>query len=273
MGPHQESEIPGYDPFYRDFYSPLMRQIRQEAYGEDIGQHSWVIAAELRGDVSRLNLSESSRFLDLGCGPCGPLCHIVRHIGCRGTGIDLSAPALTAGRRCAASMGIEKLVSLHEVSLNESLPFAADSFDAAMALDVVLHVMDRRQLFREVARVLSIGRRFLFTDAGVITGSLSNEEVLWRSLHGYTQFVASGFNEQILASAGFELLEIEDRTASVVTNAKGRLAAITAHRAELEQIQDSQDIDRQCHYLETVAALGERRALSRIMYLAQSHAA
>jgi hypothetical protein len=39
----------GYEATYREFDSPLMRQIRREAYGEDIGQHSWVGAAELRG--------------------------------------------------------------------------------------------------------------------------------------------------------------------------------------------------------------------------------
>ena len=33
-----------------------MRQFRREAYGEDIGQHSWVDAKELRGDIQRLEL-------------------------------------------------------------------------------------------------------------------------------------------------------------------------------------------------------------------------
>ena len=37
-----------YESFYREFDSPLMRKLRREAYGEDIGQHSWVSADELR---------------------------------------------------------------------------------------------------------------------------------------------------------------------------------------------------------------------------------
>ena len=36
----------GYDSFYKRFESPLMQQLRQEAYGQDIGQHSWVSAEE-----------------------------------------------------------------------------------------------------------------------------------------------------------------------------------------------------------------------------------
>ena len=54
-----ESLADGYESFYREFDSPLMRQLRREAYGEDIGQHSWVSADELRGDIQRLKLSPS----------------------------------------------------------------------------------------------------------------------------------------------------------------------------------------------------------------------
>ena len=68
-----ESRIAGYDALYRDFDSPVMRQFRQDAYGEDIGQHSWVGADEVRADIDRLSLSRTTRLLDLGCGPCGPL--------------------------------------------------------------------------------------------------------------------------------------------------------------------------------------------------------
>ena len=87
---------------------------------------------------------------------------------------------------------------------------------AAMSLDVVLHLRDRSRLFHEVARVLSPGGRFLFTDAGVVTGSVSNEEVRKRSVHGYTQFVAAGGTKGRSNRAGFRLIETENRTMSVL---------------------------------------------------------
>jgi SAM-dependent methyltransferase len=123
MSTSKESPADGYESFYRDFDSPLMRQIRREAYGEDIGQHSWVDADELRGDIQRLVLSPSSRFLDLGCGPCGPLTFMLSAVGCRGTGVELSPSALQVGRASAASLGIDALLSIREADLNESLPF------------------------------------------------------------------------------------------------------------------------------------------------------
>lgn len=267
------SSEPGYDSFYREFDSPLQRRIREEAYGEDIGQHSWVVGAELRRDIARLGLSRDSRLLDLGCGPCGPLTFVVQSVGCCGVGTDRSHPALAAGRARIATLGLEGRIHVYQADLNEALPCGSSSFDAVIALDVVLHLRDRSRLFREVARVLAPGGRFLFTDAGVVTGSFSTEEALDRSLHGYTQFAAPGFNERSLASAGFRLLETGDRTPSVLKNATGRLTAMMAHRGELEKLTGPGDLERTRRYLETVIELTRRGALSRILYLAESRSA
>ena len=269
MNDPEDSRADGYEAFYREFDSPVMRQLRREAYGEDIGQHSWVGAEELREDIHRLNLSPSSRFLDLGCGPCGPLTFVLATAGCSGTGLELSASALRVGRARAASLGIADLLSTQEADLNAPLPFGLRSFDAAMSLDVVLHLPDRAKLFHEVARVLSPGGRFLITDAGVVTGPVSSEEVRRRSVHGFTQFVPAGWNESMLESAGFRLIETENRTMSVLKNAAGRLAAMQAHRAELEQLLGTAHYQSQREYLDIVVELARRGAMSRVMYLGE----
>ncbi len=128
-------------------------------------------------------------------------------------------------------------------------------------------------MFREVARVLAGVGRFLFTDAGVLTGAISSDEATQRSAYGFTTFVAPGFTERLLAEAGFRVIETEDRTGSVLQNAMGRLAARIGHRGDLEQLEGATEFARQQHYLETVIALTRRGALSRIMYLAESRAA
>ncbi|MGB5133468.1 MAG: class I SAM-dependent methyltransferase [Steroidobacteraceae bacterium] len=254
------TDADNYESFYREFDSPRMRQFRRAAYGEDIGQHSWASAEELRGDIPCLGLSRSSRILDLGCGPCGPLTFILAAVGCQGVGVEQSEAALQIGRERALALGIADLLSVQAANLDEPLPFESGSFDAAISIDVVLHLRDRRGMYREVARLLRPGGRFLVSDAGVLTGTVSNEETRKRSLYGFTQFVAPGVNEGLLEAAGFRLLETEDRTASALRNAGGRLAAIQAHPAELAKQRD---------YLETVIALAERGALSRFMYLAE----
>src|SRR5580765_7368265 len=123
-----DSPADRYEALYREFDAPLMRQIRCEAYGEDIGQHSWVGADEVRADIGRLKMSPATRLLDLGSGPCGPLTFILVTVGCRGTGVELSPSALRAGRARAASLSVDALLSTHEGDLNEPLPFESGSF-------------------------------------------------------------------------------------------------------------------------------------------------
>ncbi len=247
-----------------------MRQIRREAYGEDIGQHSWVTADEIRGDIGRLQLVPTSRLIDLGCGPAGPLTFILSLVRCRGTGVEVSDAALRVARLRAKSLGVDALLSLAQADINDPLPFPAETFDAAISVDVILHLRDRSKFLKEAARVLRPGGRLLFTDAGVLTGTMSNEEVLRRSVHGDTHFVAPGENEKLIASQGLRLVETENRTATSLANASGRLAALQAHRTELEP-QLGTVLTKQLDYLETVAELARRGALSRMMYLSEKH--
>ncbi|MGI9026974.1 MAG: hypothetical protein ACR2GP_15630 [Burkholderiaceae bacterium] len=68
------------------------------------------------------------------------------------------------------------------------------------------------------------------------------------------------------------MIDVADRTPSLLTNAKGRLASRTAHREELEKVEGAAYFESQMHYLETVVALTERGAVARTMYLAERKA-
>jgi SAM-dependent methyltransferase len=269
MPTRSEPIADAYESFYREFDSPLMRRVRLEAYGEDIGQNSWVSAGELRADAVRLRLTPSSRLLDVGCGPCGPLTFLIATVGCAGTGVELSPAALEVGRARARSLGVEASFSAQVADLNDALPFADGAFDAVLAIDVFLHVRDRARLLAEIVRVLRAGGRCLISDAGVITGAVTNEDIRNRTPYGYTQFVVPGWNEQLIEAAGLRLIESEDRTASVLRNAGGRLSAMQSHRAELEAVSGVASFETQRRYLETVIELSERRAISRIVYLVE----
>src|SRR4029079_9159524 len=97
-----------------------MRRVRGAAYGEDIGQHSWTGADELRRDIGRLPLTARSRFLDLGCGPGGPLTFLLRTLGGSGPpiayrvlsrggpdrGLEWTRVAVARARERAAALGV-----------------------------------------------------------------------------------------------------------------------------------------------------------------------
>jgi cyclopropane fatty-acyl-phospholipid synthase-like methyltransferase len=258
-----------YETLYREFDSPLQRLVRQAAYAEDIGQHSWVTADELRADIPRLRLSDSSRLLDLGCGPAGPLIFLVQHSGCRAVGVDISEAALSIARSRAAAAGLTARVELWRIDLDSPVPVGTGTLGAVTAYDVMLHVHDRAAVFAHVARSLDRTGRFLFTDAAVLTGSISAAQIQLRSLHGHTQFTAVGCNERALSKAGFKVLETEDRTESVAQNASGRLQARLAHRNALEASEGVESFQRQQTYLMNVATLARGGILARVMYLAE----
>ena len=71
------------------------------------------------------------------------------------------------------------------------------------------------------------------------------------------------------ARARFRLIETEDRTASAARNGGGRLAAVAAHRARLEEVLGAEEVRGQCEYLDIVVDLARRRVLSRMMYVAE----
>jgi len=263
-----ETPTGGYDSIYSGFDSPLMRQVRRESYGEDIGQHSWVTAEDFRRDMASLGLSASTRLLDLGCGAGGPLTYAMRETGCWATGVDASEPALASARERARVLGVEQRIRLTQADLNQPLALPARLFEAAISLDVILHLENRQELFHEVARVLVPGGRFLFTDAGVLTGAVSDAEILHRSLHAQVQFQPPGFNERALEAAGFRVLETEDRSVSQRALAEARHVARLAHQDELAKIEGD-EFELHQRYLETVIAISRRGAVARRMFLAQ----
>ena len=61
-----------YDTAYGKFASKLYAEIRAEAFGEDIGQQSWLSAEEQDRLIAWLDLRPEHLLLDVACGSGGP---------------------------------------------------------------------------------------------------------------------------------------------------------------------------------------------------------
>ncbi len=61
-----------YDNVYTDFGSRAEAEVRRDAFGEDIGQSSWLTAAEWLRFADQVYAREQAHVLEVGSGSGGP---------------------------------------------------------------------------------------------------------------------------------------------------------------------------------------------------------
>jgi hypothetical protein len=109
----------------------------------------------------------------------------------------------------------------------------------------------------------------LFTDALIITGQVSHDEIATRSSIGLYFFVPPGENERLIEAAGFRLLAADDETDAAATIAQRWHDAREEHRAELTAREGEVNFAGLQRFLACVHSLSAERRLSRYYYLAE----
>jgi SAM-dependent methyltransferase len=258
-----------YGAHYRDFASDDYAEVRRTAFGEDIGQNSWLTLDELERFQSWLELRPATRLLDVGCGSGGPALHLARVIGCEVVGVDLYEEAVANGNRGAREADLETRASFVQADASQPLPFESACFDAILCVDAVNHLPDRRGVFSDWARLLRPGGRLLFTDPVTVTGMLGSDEIAIRTSIGYFLFVPPGEDERLLTEAGLSVLVVEDTTERLAEVAARRAGARAEHAAALRQAEGDEAFEGRQRFFEIVAALASEGRLSRLVYVAE----
>ena len=111
--------------------------------------------------------------------------------------------------------------------------------------------------------------RMLFTDALIVTGVLSNEELATRSSIGKYFFLPVGENERLMREAGFELIEARDTTQRAAEISKRWHRARASRRNELARFEGETNFEGLQHFLRCVETVSEERRLSRYLYVAE----
>ena len=107
----------------------------------------------------------------------------------------------------------------------------------------------------------------LFTDAMVVTGLLSNQEIATRSMIGTYFFLPIGENERLIQDAGFKLLRNDDLT-SACTIIASRWHHARAKRArEVSRLEGVRNFRALQNFLWCVRTLTREGRLSRFSYL------
>jgi ubiquinone/menaquinone biosynthesis C-methylase UbiE len=258
-----------YDVNYGNFQKELYSEIRREAFGEDIGQLSWLTAPEQDIFLAWLELSPGKTLLDVACGSGGPTLRIAAITGCSVLGIDLHEQAISAAKSLASQRNLIGRVEFRVVNASEPLPFADARFDAITCIDAISHLPNRPSVIAEWTRLLKPGGRLLFVDTTIITGPLTNDEIAIRSSSGFFLFVPRDYDKEVIARSGLRLLECRDATANVAEFAEKRRAAREKRSAAVRQIEGDRTYEGQQTFLAMTARLAAEGRLSRFVYVAE----
>lgn len=261
------SRIDLFDSTYSNFSEQVLRAIREETFGRDIGQNSWLTADEYDRFISWLKLLPGDHALEVASGSGGP----ARYLACKAnahiTGIDANESGVKTATE--DSSPTRTRVTFKVADANARLPFADNEFDALVCIDSMNHFPDRLNVLREWRRVLRAGGRAVFTDPVVITGPVTNDELALRSLVGLFLFVPPGINEQLIKDAGFKLVQKEDVSENAALVSGRWHDARERHREPLIRIEGEERFLGLQKFFAAVQRLTSERRLSRIVYVVE----
>jgi 2-polyprenyl-3-methyl-5-hydroxy-6-metoxy-1,4-benzoquinol methylase len=264
-----DSRVRHYDANYGNFQTELYAEIRREAFGEDIGQSSWITADEQDRFLGLLELSHGKRLLDVACGSGGPALRIATKTGCSVVGIDMHEDAVSTANSLAAHDGLSDRAEFRVANAAEPLPFPDAFFDAITCIDAINHLPDRPRVLSDWARLLKPGGRLLFTDPITVTGPLTNHEIAVRGSIGFFLFVPVDYDRTVIAQCGLRLLVCEDVTANMAEMAERRGAARASRSHLLREIEGAETYDGQQTFFAIAARIAKERRLSRFLYVVE----
>jgi ubiquinone/menaquinone biosynthesis C-methylase UbiE len=258
-----------YNTSYTNYGSRVYRDIRIETYGQDLGQTSWVNGEESRDIPQMLLLKRASRVLEIGCGSGAYALHVAKTVECTILGLDLNATGVHNANQLARDTGLAARASFEPCDASKPLPFADRGFDAVFSNDSLCHIPGRLQLLREMFRVLKPNGRMLFSDALIVGGMISYEEIATRSSIGYYIYTPPGENERLIGLADFQNTHVTDTTQSAACISERWYKAREKREKELVALEGTKNFEGLQAFLSCVQSLTAERRLLRHLYLAE----
>lgn len=183
-------------------------RFKGEAFEASLARHEHYLAL-------KLGLKPGQTCLDVGCGVGGPLRSIARFSGAKVVGLNNNEYQVRRAIRCNLKAGLQSISDVvHGDFMN--IPFAANTFDHAYAIEATCHAPDRTGCFKQVFNTIKEGGYFAGYEWTMTDKYDANNPVHNQIKHGieignslptlthYSDIV------QHLVNAGFEVIEHYD---------------------------------------------------------------
>ena len=91
-------EVKLYDAHYSQLTADAQVAVRRRTYDEDLGQSSWLTAAQALEFFRLLELGPGQRALEVACGSGGVTCRMARETGAVCVGVDINPHGIEAAQ-------------------------------------------------------------------------------------------------------------------------------------------------------------------------------
>ncbi len=191
-----------------------------------------------------LDLKPGARLLDVGCGWFGPALYLAERYGVRVTGVTLSPVQREYGLAWAERRGLRDAVHIDVCSVL-SMPYPAESFDATMFLESIIHMPPKRQIFERCCALLRPGGRIFVQESDYdrdskrekYLGDRGNREV--DQAFGYTMDMVSAGRMQLeMEEAGLVPYGLENISRDYVLTLTQWLVNLDAHADEMRALSE-----------------------------------
>ncbi|MGN2637858.1 SAM-dependent methyltransferase [Nocardia takedensis] len=215
-------------------------------FGPDIHLGYWPEGVEDGLDNAQKRLTDlvaasaaptaGTRILDVGCGTGGPARHIAATTGAAVTGVTISPKQVEV----ALARNDDADVDFH-VGDATDLPFAEAEFDAAVAIESLIHIADKQRALNEVFRVLRPGATLVVADLTQSEGLLELTNAAQSDLRAMATLLSPSDYRNLVAQAGFEIVEVRD----IGPRVRPSWAKLVERATDLRQDVEAADSTRQ----------------------------
>jgi len=165
--------------------------------------------------ASKLGVSKGKKVLDMGCGVGGPMRTIARFTGANITGITINNYQVQRATQHNKNAGLDKQCNVVQGNFLK-LPFEANTFDGAYAIEATCHAPKKEEAYGEAFRVLKPGAVYCIYE-WCMTDKYDPDNAHHRLIKlkieegdGLPNLDGIPRVEEALKNVGFEILTIED---------------------------------------------------------------